>query len=194
MPSLKERGYYPVSIDMRGLVSTYLSIQSSSFDTAFLIYINRFLGTQYESKELTSLFEKSSCIPEFKDEKVVLLLDEFDSIAEIPTEERTRFLAALSSMKQNKTLYFLHSCLAITNFVGEYFGQPIDHSPFNVSNPIYGDYFNEHEVELFFNEYEIESNKKVSSEIRNQIFKLTSGANYYVEKKNQLMKNVGCHL
>ncbi|EFC49004.1 predicted protein [Naegleria gruberi] len=106
MPSLKERGYYPVSIDMRGLVSTYLSIQSSSFDTAFLIYINRFLGTQYESNELTSLFEKSSCIPEFKDEKVVLLLDEFDSIAEIPTEERTRFLAALSSMKQNKTLLF----------------------------------------------------------------------------------------
>ncbi|KAL9645503.1 hypothetical protein ABK040_000568 [Willaertia magna] len=177
IPSLSKRGYFPVFIDMRGLIGTYLlGHKEVNFSETFLIYVNIFLQTKYESFGITSLFAHISCIPEFKEQKVVLFLDEFDSIAELPIDDRKGFLAALSTMKQNKELYCLHSCLAITNWVGEYFGQTIGNSPFNVTNPIYGDYFSKEEVEQFFNEYENESYKKISNEIRNNIFNLTTGA------------------
>ncbi|KAL9645524.1 hypothetical protein ABK040_000588 [Willaertia magna] len=177
IPSLSKRGYFPVFIDMRGLIGTYLlGHKEVNFSETFLIYVNIFLQTKYESLGITSLFAHTSCIPEFKEQKVVLFLDEFDSIAELPIDDRKGFLAALSTMKQNKELYCLHSCLAITNWVGEYFGQTIGNSPFNVTNPIYGDYFSKEEVEQFFNEYENGSDKKISNEIRNNIFKLTTGA------------------
>nr|CAG4714154.1 unnamed protein product [Naegleria fowleri] len=150
MPRLKEIGYLPIYVNIRNVVSmcgeTTKKGESTTFFTCLLKAINIALKVELYAPTLEDLF--SQLYGPFKDEKVVLVKDEIDSIAELERLERARFLASLSAIKQMKMSYSLYSCVAITNWVGEHFGQTIGNSPFNVTNLVYGDYFTREEADL----------------------------------------------
>jgi hypothetical protein len=115
------RSFYRV--DIRGVVGDMIGGKQEFFST-FFSHVETFLKTSLKGiKTLTSLFSQESKIKYFQNKKVVLIMDEIDSIAGIDKMVREAFFGQLSSIKQSwrggKSLYCLYSTLIITNWSGD---------------------------------------------------------------------------
>lgn len=170
-----DEGNLQTVVSTASVVARYMVIDN--FNKCFIEAVGNYLCVDLKVEDIQTLFSTTFVFELFKNKKVVLIMDEIDSITELSLSERKAFLSSLSTMKQiHQGTYCLYSCLAITNWVGEYLGQTIGNSPFNVASPAYGDYFSIEEANLFWDQYEKESKKQIKTAVRDQIYNMTLGA------------------
>ncbi|ORY98435.1 P-loop containing nucleoside triphosphate hydrolase protein [Lobosporangium transversale] len=112
---------------------------------------------------------------ELKDEKFVILIDEFDELFKAGDEVRNIFLKTLRAMSRNNA-YAIHSVIVCGTFSLQRLRTTDQHiSPFNVNNTIRNPYFTLDQTQQLFNDYAKDEMIKIDDEIIRDVHSKSNG-------------------
>jgi len=109
--------------------------------------------------------------------KVVLILDDIDTLQGLEEKQRTTLLGQLSAVKRLPAeKKMLIAMLALTNVPGDYLHGTIGHSPFNAAQRIIAPFFSKEEHNELFGQFERQEGFVIDSRIKDFIYHQTDGA------------------
>eukprot|EP01080_Neovahlkampfia_damariscottae_P006310 gene6310-10318_t len=110
------------------------------------------------------------------DKKIILVLDEFDSLLDLDSKIRDEFLTNLRNLKQDALNHNLKSVIGIGVFgLLALNTENIKISPFNITDALNTEFFNQEESLDLFDQFEEEYKIKVDDLVKNEVFEYTAG-------------------
>ena len=161
-------------------------------ETAFWTSLGNALRANYE--EVKPIGTKRDFLDAFlkntwKEQKIVIFLDEFDKLFDASNEVRSKCLETFRAIKTNSHLYAIHSIVACGTFSIRHLnstGQRF--SPFNVAEFLRNPYFTLEQTQRLFNEYAQNEKITIDNDIVDDIFSKSNGyvlqLNWYCIESN----------
>ena len=147
----------------------------SSFGNCFLDKVRA--HTEVQAIKSSSEFAKLFSEEQWKSKsKVVLFIDEYDTLDSANAAVKSSFLRAVRGIKTTRQTCGIWSINAVGTFNILHLSSPeVTTSPFNVNAPFQNPNFTLEQVQFLFKEFEDDERTKIDPEIINDIYKRTNG-------------------
>src|ERR1700722_882712 len=128
-------------------------------------------------RDFLDAFAASPGGPRSRDERLVILLDEFSELYKARNSTRDEVLRAIRGIKQNLNTYTISSIIAAGTFSIVHLNPtPLENiSPFNVSDAIQSPNFSREETERLFNEFARDKGITIDDEVVSDIWDKSNG-------------------
>ena len=111
-----------------------------------------------------------------KEQKIVILIDDFDKLCEASKEVHDQWLETFWEIRKNKNLYAIHSIVACGTFSIQNLNLRNQHiSPFNVSESLKNPYFSMQQTQRLFDQYAQDEKISIDHDIVKDIYSKSNG-------------------
>ncbi|ORZ08255.1 P-loop containing nucleoside triphosphate hydrolase protein [Lobosporangium transversale] len=170
IPQLADFGYRCLPLSFEGVA---VDNNESDFWRTF----GNALRRNYKVDDFTTHADFLDAFSQIKlqNEKIVILIDEFDELFKACDEVRNNFLRALRDISKNN-VYAIHSVIVCGTFSLQRLRTTDQHiSPFHVNNTIRNPYFTLDQTQQLFNDYAKDEMIKIDDEIIRDIHSKSNG-------------------